>query len=153
MGFATIVPIFHQLGSTCSTVHHSCLPKNKSSLIMTLKMPKLTTKNYSRNSFTTMKISRKHMYRMSMSQIMSWKNSMLSANRYAAIVDGTSALVNLVKRTPKSSASKFPLAKLYLRRISTVSHKGKNLRKTESITLRNLKAWISMRAKGNPALS
>ena len=153
MGSTTIVLIFNQLGSTCSIVHHSCLQKSKSSLIMTLKMPILTTKNYSRNSFITMKTSRRHMYRMSMYQIMSWKNSMLSENRYAAIVDGTPALVNLEKLTPKSSVSKFPLVKSSLRRISTVSRTSKNLRKIESITLRNLKVWISIRAKGNPALS
>ena len=152
-GFPTIALIFNRLGSICSTVHHSCLPKSRSSQIMTLKMPKTTTKNYSRNSYTMMKISRKHMYRMSMSLTTSWRNSMHLKNRYAAVADGTPALVNKEKLTLKSSANKFPLVKSSLRKILTVSSKGKNLRKTESIILRNLKAWISTQIRGNPALS
>ena len=161
MDLTSIVRIFNQLGSICSTAHHSCLAKNKSSPLtikrksLTLAMLSMlrTIKNYSRNSFTTMIISRKHMYKMSMSRKMSWKNLMLLVTRYAVIADGTPALVIPVKRTLKSSASKSLLVKSSLRKISTVRHHGKNLRKTGIITLRSLKAWILTRTSDNPALS
>ena len=162
MDLTSIALIFNQLGNTCSIVHHSCLARSKSSqltikrkslTLVTLSMAK-TTKNCSRNSFTTMKTSRKHMYRMSMSLKMSWKSLMLLVTRSTVIADGTPAQVILVKRTLKSSASKSLLVKSSLRRISTVRCQGKNLRKTGNITLRSLKAWISTtRTSDNPALS
>ena len=142
MDCATIVLIFNQLASTCSIAHHSCLVKNKSSqlttkrkniIIMTPRIFK-TIKNCSRNSFTTMIISRNSMFKTNTTQIMSWKNSMLLVIRYAVIADGITALVNLVKLSLKSSVSKSLLVKSSPRKISTVNQIGKNLRKTESIT-------------------